>query len=36
MDSTHSLTQGLTFIARNKRRLHKYGIIIAFLFFALS
>ncbi|CAJ0992775.1 hypothetical protein SODG_001103 [Sodalis praecaptivus] len=35
MDSTHSLTQGLTFIARNKRRLHKYGIIIAFFVLCL-
>lgn len=35
MDSTHSLTQGLTFIVRNKRRLHKCGIIIAFFVLCL-
>lgn len=35
MNSTHSLTPGLSLFARNKRHLHKYGIIIAFFVLCL-
>ncbi|SUI59263.1 Uncharacterised protein [Serratia marcescens] len=30
MSSAHSLSPGISFFTRNKRRMHKYGIIIAF------
>lgn len=30
MSSAHSLSPGMSFFTRNKRRMHKYGIIIAF------
>ena len=35
MNSTSSLTPGLSFFTRNKRRMHKYGIIIAFFVLCL-
>lgn len=35
MNSTHSLTSGVSFFARNKRLMHKYGIIIAFFVLCL-
>lgn len=35
MNSTHSLTPGVSLFARNKRHLHKYGIIIAFFVLCL-
>ncbi|MEJ4043079.1 ABC transporter permease [Erwinia sp. SLM-02] len=35
MNTTHSITPGLSLFARNKRHLHKYGIIIAFFVLCL-
>lgn len=35
MNNTHSLTPSATFLARNKRHLHQYGIIVAFLVLCL-
>lgn len=35
MNGTHSLAPGIAFFTRNKRRLHKYGIIIAFFVLCL-
>ncbi|WP_313120266.1 ABC transporter permease, partial [Pantoea septica] len=35
MNGTHSMTPGVSFFTRNKRRMHKYGIIIAFFVLCL-
>lgn len=35
MNSTHSLASGVSFFTRNKRLMHKYGIIIAFFVLCL-
>lgn len=36
MNNTHALTPSATFLARNKRHLHQYGIIVAFLVLCLT
>jgi len=35
MNTTHSMPSGISFFTRNKRRMHKYGIIIAFFVLCL-